>query len=384
MQRKSMLYLYNTNIKDNSAAVNQMFNTMSALANHFQLTYLCPWHSAPTLHDKLSDLNLPENFRVKQIPVPAVHNELVLKISRFFYSLYAYIYLRRSRFRYIYTRDFAVIYFFSLLAKKLKPTTELIFEAHKVYYRTSKLVNYKQEKKAYSIVNRVVATSNNCKNDLHHLFNIDTEKILVTPNGVNLDYYREEMARYKKRDFADPDKILVYSGSFIWWKGVDTLLKAFPLTTTKNIKLLLVGDYGNCKTKIRNLIIRNKLEDKIIMKGYLPQGKMIELLCSAHLGIIPNNKSTEGILYTSPVKLFEYMACGLPIVASALPSIKELVTEGRNCLFFQPEDETDLAAKIDFLLKHRDLMQKMANHNWQDVEKYTWQEKAQSIADFLV
>jgi glycosyltransferase involved in cell wall biosynthesis len=128
---------------------------------------------------------------------------------------------------------------------------------------------------------------------------------------------------------------------------------------------------------------KEKLEERVIFTGYLDHKEMIALLHLSDVGILPNNRSEEGERYTSPVKLYEYMACGLPIIASSLDSIKEIIQEPRNCLFFKPEDQRDLALKIESLLSNKVLLDKMSQNNKKDVEEYTWEKKAKKIFQFL-
>ena len=97
------------------------------------------------------------------------------------------------------------------------------------------------------------------------------------------------------------------------------------------------------------------------------------------MGVIANKKEAIGAKYTSPLKLFEYMACGLPIVAPRLSFAQEILREGRNCLFFQAENEKDLARKIEELFYNPSLAKKLSSCNIADAQNYSWSKRAQNL-----
>jgi glycosyltransferase involved in cell wall biosynthesis len=87
--------------------------------------------------------------------------------------------------------------------------------------------------------------------------------------------------------------------------------------------------------------------------------------------------------YTSPMKLFEYMAVGTPIVASDLPSLREVLRHNENALLVEPGNAQDLAAGIGTLLEQPDLGQRLASCAAQKVRDHTWHKRAQRILSTL-
>lgn len=87
--------------------------------------------------------------------------------------------------------------------------------------------------------------------------------------------------------------------------------------------------------------------------------------------------------FTSPLKLFEYMAAGVPIVATDLPSIREILRHGENAWLVPPNDPKALAAGILHLLKNRDLAARLTEQAREEVRKYTWEQRAKAILELL-
>jgi YD repeat-containing protein len=87
--------------------------------------------------------------------------------------------------------------------------------------------------------------------------------------------------------------------------------------------------------------------------------------------------------FTSPLKLFEAMAAGRPVIASDLPSIREILTDGVNALLVPPEDPAALAKALRMLASDNALGKRLAERSAQDVQRYTWDERGRKIASML-
>ena len=86
--------------------------------------------------------------------------------------------------------------------------------------------------------------------------------------------------------------------------------------------------------------------------------------------------------YASPLKLFEYMASGRPIIASDLPALREILND-KNALFFEPGNADDLARAIKMLKQSQALGYHLSQQALSDVKEYTWDKRALKILDFI-
>ncbi|MBI4068146.1 glycosyltransferase family 4 protein, partial [Candidatus Kaiserbacteria bacterium] len=119
--------------------------------------------------------------------------------------------------------------------------------------------------------------------------------------------------------------------------------------------------------------------DRVHVIGYQPRAKMASITMSADILVLPNSaKPKISSHYTSPLKLFQYMAAGVPIVASDLPSIREILTD-ETAFWFPPDDEHALARQIEYVLSRPDEAREKAARARENVKKYTWDARAWAI-----
>jgi glycosyltransferase involved in cell wall biosynthesis len=107
------------------------------------------------------------------------------------------------------------------------------------------------------------------------------------------------------------------------------------------------------------------------------------LLKSADVLVLPNSaKATISRVHASPLKLFEYMASGVSIVASDVPSLHEILSE-KEAGFFKPDDSRSLADSIARALSEPGKSREKAYAAAEKVKRYTWRERARLIAEFV-
>ena len=99
--------------------------------------------------------------------------------------------------------------------------------------------------------------------------------------------------------------------------------------------------------------------------------------------VLPNKKEEKiSELYTSPLKLFEYMASGRPIIASDLPSLREVLDEN-SAVFFESGDSSQLAESIKNILNNENLGRSISSRAFEKVKNHTWENRAKKILDFV-
>ena len=116
----------------------------------------------------------------------------------------------------------------------------------------------------------------------------------------------------------------------------------------------------------------------------LPPTRVPLYLAAADLGVVPNrSKPAISARYTSPLKVFEAMATGLPLVASEVPSLRELLEDGRDALLVPPDDPGALAEGIARLAGDAALRERLGTSLSARAARHTWDARAARILDWM-
>mgnify|MGYP001568114426 FL=1 len=215
------------------------------------------------------------------------------------------------------------------------------------------------------------------------------EKIFVAPDGVDLEKFTINLNKEECRErFSLPQnkKIIMYTGHLYDWKGSDILLEAAREFESKNSESeSLFVFVGGTKKDIE--IFKSKAESvklsNIKILGHKPHYDIPYYLKAADVLVLPNRGDNDiSRRYTSPMKLFEYMASGNPIVASDLPSIREILNE-TNAVLVKPDDSKELANGVIKVLRDDDLSGKISKQALENIKEYTWQKRADKIISFI-
>ena len=203
------------------------------------------------------------------------------------------------------------------------------------------------------------------------------QRMFTVPNGHS--FY---IAKPKEVDFNKKKIRIVYSGlNFFKIKGINYLIESLYYLDNR-FSLKLIGGTKKhreeFKEKYHDLISNGKL----VIQG--PQSKEIVLntLLDSDLAVIPLPKGGFSD-FTSPLKLFEYMAVGLPIIASKIPALEEILTDQSNALFFKAEDSRDLANKINNLILNPKLAKSISEKAFSDAKEFTYDKRAERIAKIM-
>jgi glycosyltransferase involved in cell wall biosynthesis len=211
-------------------------------------------------------------------------------------------------------------------------------------------------------------------------FGIPPERIAYWPNGTDVERFDPPLSPSEAQRLlglpADR-RVVVYAGSLQGWRGVETVIRAAPLLPP-DVTLYIVGGPS---TEVRRLGARSQATgaDNVVLVGPRPWQEIPRWLRAARILVLPNTGREEvSRHYTSPLKLFEYMASGTPIVASDIPSIREILDETMG-FFAVADDPESFARAITHALAHHDEASRRAARARAAVATYTWTRRAEEI-----
>ena len=225
---------------------------------------------------------------------------------------------------------------------------------------------------------KILVLTSFLKNDLQKL-RAAGDKIMVVPDAVDLAEFGLAISREearKKLNLPLDKKIILYTGSFLFygWKGVGSLLEAGKLLKN-DFLFALVGGHPWEMEKFKEL----SLPANILLVPYQKHAIIPYYLKAADILVLPNEKGNAiSEKYTSPLKLFEYMASRRPIVCSDLPSLREILTD-KEALFFEAGNPSDLTKAIQKIAGNQELPEQLVYNAYKKVQEYTWDKRAEKI-----
>lgn len=213
-------------------------------------------------------------------------------------------------------------------------------------------------------------------------FAIPRSKIITEPNAVDISEFGIASSRADARarlQLAQDKKIIVYTGHLYSWKGVNTLAESARELPTDYL-IVFVGGTSEDAQRFRKLYgnISN-----ISIVGWRPYAQIPLWQKAADALALPNTaKEDISKYYTSPMKLFEYMASRVPIVASRIPSIEEIVAE-REVFFAEADNPLSFAETIENAVVNRKEAETRAERAYAKALEFTWDKRAQRIISFM-
>ncbi|MBD3311257.1 MAG: glycosyltransferase [Candidatus Magasanikbacteria bacterium] len=332
--------------------------------------------------------NLEKNYSIKKIKsfdFFKLQKVIGSRLSHYLQSLtflFHLCFLKVDGNEIIYTRNPGIIFLFKMRGCKT------VYECHDWFSRSKILSLFFLKKCDF-----IITTNNFIKKEfLKNKFNKD--RLCVAPNGVNLEMFDLSLNKKEAVEKLSLDKmikdsllnnlVLLYTGSFRTMgesKGIDEILEALVRLKNKNIIFIAVGgnksDIKYYESKAKNLNLKNALFlDKV------NQNKLAIFQKASDILLMPFPNKAHYKYFMTPLKTFEYMASKRPIIASDLPSIREILDDN-TALFCRPDSIDSLVEKINDLISNKNLVERITKNAYTKVQQYTWKKRAQKILNFI-
>lgn len=341
----------------------------SGLANRLQIlaTFEALYRQAPESVLGVSQLVGEVAFPVTPFPGSTKSPLLGLRYA---------LYMRQHHITHLFCREDYLLFFIILWSKILGNKAKYFFEAHKMHdgWAFPYIIKW---------VDGIVSITNGLKEDLVAVGCI-SEQIVVVPDAVDLKRFEGLAAKEELRtELGIPldKKVVAYPGGFGGmhpWKGADVLLEA-AVRADESLHFILVGGRPNELAQLGSTYSR----ENIRIEGQWAPSEVVKLLRAADVLVLPNKSGyVMSERHTSPMKLFEYMASGTPILASDLPSIREIVSEA-DVLFMEPNNSESLLVGLEDIFLYTERASARARSALQKVQVHTWDARARAILAFL-
>ena len=205
----------------------------------------------------------------------------------------------------------------------------------------------------------IICASDHVKESVRRWYPVEKKRVKTVMNGVDSSVFSpngQERNKLKKRlGIEDGEFLLMTSGTISKEKGHHLAVEALNtlLKRDNNLKLMIVGE-GDYSISLSRLIDRFGLKSNVILTGFVPNEFISNYYNAADIYLIPTLRA-EGL----PFALIEAMSIGLPIIASKMGGIPNIMEDGKEGFLINPNDINDMVSKILILLKDRILREEL-------------------------
>ncbi|MBC8952996.1 glycosyltransferase family 4 protein [Xenorhabdus sp. PB62.4] len=269
------------------------------------------------------------------------------------------------------------------------------FESHEVFAQSFKeshdLVSRRNQRKyqklrkieqqVYECSTAVFVLTSLLREDIYGQYGVKTP-IVVAPDGVDMLAVEstKQMLSDREHKTGAPTQVL-YLGSLHRWKGVPTVMKA--MSYLDNVALNIAGGTSEQIERLRQTAEQIGVNDKVNFLGFVQPKKRFQVIADSDICVLPLTKTSIGSRYTSPLKLFEYMSMGKPVVISDFPSIRDAVDE-KAVNFADSENAESFAEQIQWLINNPAEMKAKVEHSQRLVaERFNWDQRAKLITKVI-
>lgn len=289
-------------------------------------------------------------------------------------------YCSKKGFDFVYCRRTDKTAFYCIKSKI--PT---VIESHDHYTKISSML-----KKIYKLKNdkyfRGTITITKELKEHHLKAELSKEKIIIIEDAVELEQFdaitNNKTLLRKNLTLPLGKKIILYTGTLRDGRGINTILNSAKYLREEDLIFCFIGGNKDEIKEWKKYIKINELGGNFSFLGF-KQNKLIPLYVkSADILLAPYSLNCSTIEWMSPIKLFEYMASKVPIIASNVRRIKE-ICNNQESLFFDVDNPKDLSEKIKILLNNRDLQDKLVQNAYNKAKEFSYINRCKKIIDFI-
>ncbi len=288
--------------------------------------------------------------------------------------------------RILWTQDFLV--FLGLYLGGRFRDHRMVFECHDI--RTKQFVVMAPLLKR---IEKIIATTNGIRRELIRL-GVSADRIIVLPNAVDLSEFllrEDKLACRRQLGLPEDQFVIGYIGKFRTMdqeKGIGDLIRAIhyvKLRSPAPVLLVCVGENPEEMDPYRRIAMESGLtDDEIRFVGFQPRSEVARWMKACDICAIPSPSTRFFTLYVSPMKLFEYLAVGVPIVVTDLPAHREIIRDGENEILVQPQNPVALAEGILKILLDAKLADRLSAAGRQTVADNSWERRAETALEFVL
>jgi glycosyltransferase involved in cell wall biosynthesis len=339
------------------------------------------------MKDIIKYYGLKTPLRHFRVPVLGIFNEdvrvenlswfiMTWTLASFSLTLYMTLKFFLRKNVYIYVREPLLYIMLRVSGWLVKP--KIIYEIHELppYLKDGPRFFWPLMERSHLIICLTQALSDLVRSRL----NKRKERVFTIHHGVDDEIFKieyacpDDLASIKKKY-----RIIMYTGHLYSWKRPEFLIDMMKHVAEDDVALVFVGGRDEDIFRLKQYAESNGLCKKVFFLGWRQPSQVPRYLAFAD--VLVHYSSPEK---ASPLKIFEYMLSGRPIAAPRAPGVEEVLNDGVDSLLFDPFDPADAARKVVFLLKDKELGERLAsNARNMALSKYTYRARARTLLELL-
>lgn len=270
----------------------------------------------------------------------------------------------------------------------VKEVNGIAIDERKISQRMNRITIYivdRIERFMLPRADRFIVVTERLKQTLQTDYGVPEGKIVVIPNGANTELFKPmppDRAKAELNLNSSYDYVC-FVGSLWPVQGVDNLIRSAPLVLEElpDTKFLIVGD-GQLKAELINLAENIGILDKFIFTGMVPYKQAPLYISASAVCVVPaTNDERNQRSGRASLKLFEYLACGKPVVVGDVEGDRDVTLEAKAGYVVRAEDSAQLSGAIIKLLKDKELGNKLGGNGRRvTLERYSWESVAERVA----
>ena len=298
----------------------------------------------------------------------SIYNFLPSFLKKIIYSLNTFIWsIKLKKYfddeNYVWSTNPNIL----LIVKKFFDVT--IYEKHGVarFIQKFSISRLKKDKNVY-----LIAVTTQSLNDLNQSIN----KPLYLPNGVDRELFKPVVSKNEIIKIGYIGFLETYGID----KGVLSSVKEIAEINNKvKTNTLIVGGPKKKLDEITDYIEKINQKENFTIKDFVPHTKVPELISNLNIGIVPYPNDEHMSLYASPLKIFEFASCGIPVLLSNIKSHIELAELDLGLEFFQHDDFDDFRNKLESLVLNDELRTELSKKSLKNIDKLSWSSRTKKI-----
>ncbi|MDM8552221.1 glycosyltransferase family 4 protein [Desulfobacterales bacterium HSG2] len=241
----------------------------------------------------------------------------------------------------------------------------------------------RNEKKVFHDVDGILCTAPPQLTTLDRIFPNHASAVIL-PNQYDPSF---QSAPKKSRKRGKDAFHIRYAGQFSEWKNTDVMIKALMFLPENIVLDIAGGSLGDEEATEKMLMEKSRkhgVEKRVNYVGFLPPTRVLSFLTDADCLLLPLGDNAQSRLFTSPMKLFEYAASGVPMVVTRQPTTLTLIKEGIHALMADPDSPKELAEAVKSISADNKFAQKLAENAKKWVAQYAPDKRVEKYKEFLL